>query len=161
MNIPNHFNSDTKEFVQVFTKFCLLYAKFGAKEINDYLDSIPMKMGKTDGKLLGPYIIGKITEAYEQAGTPFSSFELLNSKERRQEISEGRMLLCVLADKYIKLNNREISAMFNKSRHFAKRALSDFSKLDETIPSHRKLLEKYQKIDTLVNAYVNFKPKSK
>lgn len=71
------------------------------------------------------------------------------------------MLLCVLVSKYVKLDNREISSMFNKSRDFAKRALSDFSKLDKTIPQHRKLLDKYKKIDTLVTAYVNFKPKSK
>jgi hypothetical protein len=160
MNIPSNFNVQTKEFVQVFTKFCLYLSKFGTKAMDAYLDSIPVKMGKTDGKHLGAYIIGKVLESCEQSGTPFSRYELFNSKERRQELAEARMLLCVLAHKYVKLDNGEISSMFNKSRDFAKRALSDFSKLDEAIPAHRKLLAKHKKLDTLVNAYVNFTPKS-
>jgi hypothetical protein len=160
MNIPSNFNVQTKEFVQVFTKFCLYLSKFGTKAMEEYLDSIPVKMGKTDGKHLGAYIIGKILQEYEQTGTPFSRYDLFNSKERRQEISEARMLLCVLVHKYLNLEHREISSMFNKSRDFSKRALSEFGKLDNNIPTHRKLLAKYTKIDTLVNAYVNFKPKS-
>lgn len=150
----------TKEFVQVFTKFCLYLTKFGAKAMGDYLDSIPVKMGKTDGKHLGAYIIGKILQEYEKAGSPFTRYELFNSKERRQELAEARMLVCVLTHNYVKLDNREISSMFNKSRDFAKRALSDFAKLDEAIPAHRKFLDKYKRIDTLVRAYVDFKPKS-
>lgn len=161
MNIPDNFNTPTKEFVQAFTKFCLLYAKFGAKEINAYLDSIPVMIGKTDGKNLGTYIINKVVQAFEEEDKPFTKYELLTSKERRQEITEARMLVCVFIHNYVKLDNGKISAMFCKTRHFTKRALSDFSKLDETIPAHRKLLAKYHKIDTLVRAYVNFKPKSK
>ncbi len=160
MNIPSNFNMQTKEFVQVFTKFCLLFAKFGAKEMNDYLDSIPVKMGKTDGRHTGAFIIHKVLMEYEQIEKPFSKFELYTSKERRQELAEARMLVCVFAHTYLKMDNGEISSMFNKSRDFAKRALSDFSKLDEAIPAHRKLIEKYKKIDTLISAYVNFKPKS-
>ncbi len=160
MNIPSNFNVQTKEFVQVFTKFCLYLSKFGTQAMDAYLDSIPIKMGKTDGKHLGAYIIGKILQEYESTGTPFTRYELFNSKERRQELSEARMLLCVLTSKYVKLDNGEISSMFNKSRDFAKRALSEFAKLDEAIPTHRKLLGKYKKIDTLIKAYVDFKPKS-
>lgn len=161
MNIPNQFNMQTKEFVQVFTKFCLYLSKFGAKAMEDYLDSIPVKMGKTDGKHLGAYIINKIMQEYEHIEKPFTKYELYTSNERRQELSEARMLVCVFTHEYVKLDNVEISSMFNKSRDFAKRALSDFSKLDESIPAHRKLLEKHRRIDVLVSAYVNFKPKSK
>lgn len=160
MKIPSNINMQTKEFVQVFTKFCLYLTKFGAKAMADYLDSIPVKMGKTNGKHLGAYIIGKILQEYERIDLPFTRYELFNSRERRQELAEARMLLCVFLSKYMSLDNREISSMFNKSRDFAKRALSEFSKLDETIPQHRKLLDKHKKIDTLVTAYVNFKPKS-
>lgn len=161
MNIPNQFNMQTKEFVQVFTKFCLYLSKFGAKAMEDYLDSIPVKMGKTNGKYLGAYIINKILKEYEHIEKPFTRYELLTSNERRQELAEARMLVCVFTHVYVKLDNGEISSMFNKSRDFAKRALSDFSKLDESIPAHRKLLERYKRIDTLVSAYINFKPKSK
>lgn len=161
MNIPSSFNAQTKEFTQVFTKFCLLFAKFGAKELNDYLDSIPVKMGKSNSRHTGAYIVNKVLQEYENIEKPFSKYELFTSKERRMELSEARMLICVLAHNYLQLDNGEISAMFNKSRDFAKRALSDFAKLDETIPAHRKLIAKYKKVDTLVNAYVNFKPKSK
>ena len=87
MNIPDNFNTQTKEFVQAFTKFCLLYAKFGATEINSYLDSIPVMIGKTDGKHLGPYIINKVVQAYEESDKPFTKYELLTSKERGQEIT--------------------------------------------------------------------------
>ena len=87
MNIPNNFNVQTKEFVQVFTKFCLYLSKFGTKAMEEYLDSIPIKMGKTDGKHLGAYIIGKILQEYENSGALFSRYELFNSKERRQELS--------------------------------------------------------------------------
>ena len=161
MNIPDNFNTQTKEFVQAFTKFCLLYAKFGATEINSYLDSIPVMIGKTDGKHLGPYIINKVVQAYEESDKPFTKYELLTSKERGQEITEARMLVCVLVHNYVKLDNGKISAMFGRTRDFAKRALSQFLKLDKSIPAHRTLLAKYQKIDTLISAYVNFKPKSK
>lgn len=161
MNIPDNFNMQTKEFVQVFTKFCLYLSKFGAKAMEDYLDSIPVKMGKTDGKYLGAYIINKIMQEYEQIEKPFTRYELLTSNERQPELLEARMLVCVFTHRYVKLNNSEISAMFNRTRDFAKRALSDFSKLDERIPPHRKLLEKYKRIDALVSAYANFKPKSK
>lgn len=160
MNIPSNFNVQTKEFVQVFTKFCLYLSKFGTKAMEEYLDSIPIKMGKTDGKHLGAYIINKILEEYEHAETPFSRYELFNSNERRQEISDARIILCVLAQKYLNLKDGEISSMFNKSRHFSKRSHAMFKALDESIPADRKLLAKYKKIDTLVNAYVNFKPKS-
>lgn len=160
MNIPGNFNTHTKEFVQVFTKFCLLFAKFGAKKMNDYLDSIPVKMGKTNGRYTGAYIVNKVLQLYEDSDTPFSKYELYTSKERRQELAEARMLVCVFAHKYLEMDNGEISSMFNKSRDFAKRALSDFAKLDEAIPGHRKLLAKYKRVDTLINAYVNFKPKS-
>lgn len=161
MNIPNQINMQTKEFVQVVTKFCLYLTKFGAKAMDDYLDSIPVKLGKTDGKHLGAYIIGKILEECERSGTPFTRYELFNSKERRQDLADARMLVCVFMRQYVNLDNREISSMFTKSRDFAKRAVADFSRLDESIPAHRKLLEKYRKIDTLVRAYVDFKPKSK
>lgn len=161
MNIPNQFNMQTKEFVQIFTKFCLYLTKFGAKAMDSYLDSIPVKLGKTDGKHVGAYIIGKILQEYERSGTPFTRYELFNSKERRQELSEARILVCVLTRQYVNLDNREISSMFNKTRDFAKRSLSDFAKLDEAIPAHRKLLERYNRIDTLVKAYVDFKPKWK
>ena len=86
MNIPNNFNVETKEFVQVFTKFCLYFSKFGAKAMGDYLDSIPVKMGKMDGKHLGAYIVNKVLQQYENIEKPFSKYDLYNSKERRQEI---------------------------------------------------------------------------
>lgn len=160
MNIPSNFNMQTKEFVQVFTKFCLYLTKFGAKAMGDYLDSIPLKMGKMDGKHVGAYIINKVLQEYENTDKPVLKDDLYHSKERRQEISEARMLVCVLTSKYLKLDHRQVSAMFNKSRDFSKRFISDFSKLDESSPVDRKLLAKYKKIDTLVSAYVNFKPKS-
>lgn len=161
MNIPKNFNAQTKEFAQVFTKFCLLFAKFGAKNMNDYLDSIPVRMGKTNGRHTGAYIVHKVLQEFEDPENGVSKYELYTSKERRQELTEARMLVCVFAHKYLDMDNTEISSMFNKSRDFAKRALSDFGKLNESIPAHRKLLAKYKKIDTLVNAYVNFTPKSK
>ena len=161
MNIPHNFNMSTKEFVQVVTKFCLYLTKFGPKEMSDYLDSIPVKMGKMDGKHVGAYIVNKVLQEYESTDRPISKLDLYSSKERRQEIAEARMLVCVLTSKYLKLDHREVSAMFNKSRDFAKRFISDFSKLNEASPVDRKILAKYKKIDTLVSAYVNFKPKSK
>lgn len=160
MNIPSNFNMQTKEFVQAVTKFCLYLSKFGAKAMGDYLDSIPLRMTKADGKHLGAFIIGKICQEYENTSQPITRHDLFSSKERRQDLAEARMLLCVFAHQYVQLDNSEISAMFNKTRHFAKRALSDFEKLDESIPGHRKLIAKYRKIDTLIRAYVDFKPKS-
>lgn len=161
MNIPQNFNAQTKEFAQVFTKFCLLFAKFGAKAMGDYLDSIPVKMGKVDGKHLGAYIVNKVLEQYESSEKPVSKYELYNSKERRQELWEARMLVCVFTHQYLQLNHGEVSAIFNKDRDFAKRHLLHFSKLDESSPVDRKILAKYKKVDTLISAYVNFTPKSK
>jgi hypothetical protein len=160
MNIPNEITIPTKEFVQIFTKFCLYLTKYGAKAMEDYLDSIPLRMAKSDGKHLGAYIINTTCQEFEIDGHPLIRHELFSTKERRSEYAEARMLLCVLTNKYVKLDNSQISAMFNKTRHFAKRAISDFEKLDESIPSHRKLIAKYKKIDALISAYVDFKPKS-
>lgn len=160
MNIPTEIVMPTKEFVQIFTKFCLYLTKYGAKAMEDYLDSIPLRMTKSDGKHLGAFIINKICQEFEVDGYPINRHDLFASKDRRSEFAEARMLLCVLTNKYVKLDNSQISAMFSKTRHFAKRAISDFEKLDEAIPSHRKLIVKYQKIDALICAYVDFKPKN-
>lgn len=161
MNIPDHIKIPTKEFVQIFTKFSLYLTKYGYQAMNDYLDSIPLKLVKVDGKRLGPYIISKVCKEFSIGGYEMSREDLFFSSERKQELADARMILCVLVHKYVKLNNIEISGMFNKSRHFAKRALSDFEKLDENIPGHRKLITKFKKIDALVSAYVDFVPKSK
>lgn len=160
MKMPEHIQMGTREFVQVFTKFCLYITKYGAKEMECYLDSIPLRMAKADGKHLGAYIVNKICQEFEIGGHPMTREDLFASTKRCEELANARMLLCVLTHKYVKLDNKEISAMFNKSRHFAKRALADFSELDENIPAQRKLLAKYRKLDGLVNAYVEFKPKT-
>lgn len=161
MNIPQEINMQTKEFVQVFTKFCLYLTKYGARAMEDYLDSVPLKMAKANGKHLGAYLINKICQEFESDNTPVTKFDLFESKSRRPEIAEARMLLCVFTEKYLHLSNAEISLMFNRSRHFAKHAIRKFGELDEHIPDHRKLLTKFKKLDALVSAYVNFKPKSK
>jgi hypothetical protein len=159
MNMPTEIIMPTKDFVQIFTKFCLYLTKYGASAMEDYLDSIPLRMTKSDGKHLGAYIINKTCQAFEIDGYPMNKYALFTSKERKFELAEARMLLCVLTHKYVKLDNSEISAMFNKTRHFAKRALSDFEKLDQNIPSHKKLILKFQKIDMLVSEYIHFVPK--
>lgn len=161
MNIPNQLHLQTREFVQVMTKFCLYLSKYGAKPMEDYLDSIPLRMAKIDGKHLGAYIINKICQEYEKTPNPINRFDLFSSNERREELAHARMLLCVLTHKYIHLDKTEISAMFNKSRHFAKRAIADFENLDPAIPNDRKILDKYKKLDTLIGMYVEFKPKTK
>lgn len=159
MKIPQQIIVSTKEYVQIQTKLNLYIAKFGCKAVDAYLDSIPLRLTKVDGKHLGAYIIGKICQEYQEH--KITRYDLFESNVRNEILAEARMLLCVLVDKYIHLQRTEISSMFSKSRHFAKRAITDFNKLDSNISAHRKLLLRFEKLDTLVSAYVEFKPKTK
>lgn len=160
MKVPSEINMGTKNFVQVFTKFCLYLSQFGPKAMEDYLDNLPLKMCETEGKHVRAYIANKVCQEYQESGQLISKYDLFNSTERRQDIAEARMLYCVLEHKYLQLSNVQIAREFNKSRHFTKRALIDFRELDESIPTHRKAIAKFKKLDALVHAYCNFKPKS-
>lgn len=159
MNIPNQIVVQTKSYLQIVTKLNLYIAKFGCEAVESYLDSIPLKMTKADGKHIGAYIVNKICEEFRNEG--ITRYDLYESNERSDALLDARLLLCVLVNRYTNLPNTEISRMFNRSRHTAKRALTDFKKLDENIPQHRKLLERFARLDTLISAYMNFKPKSK
>src|SRR3989338_3072915 len=137
MKIPNQIVIVTKEYVQIQTKLNLYIAKYGCKAVDSYLDSIPLRMTKVDGKHLGAYIIGKICQEYG-----ITRYDLFESSGRQDNLAEARLFICVLAERYVKLQKTEMSKMFNKSRHFAKRLLHDFNILDELIEATQ-LLESF------------------
>lgn len=156
MKIPQQIIVTTKEYIQIQTKLNLYIAKFGCKAVEMYLDTIPLRMRKRDGKNLGAYIISKICQEYG-----ITRYELFESSQRNTT-TEARQMLCVLAENHLGLTKTEVSALFNRSRHFAKRLITDFlNKQKENHPLDKPLLDKYSKLDTLIRAYVDFKPKLK
>jgi len=156
MKIPQQIIITTKEYIQIQTKLNLYIAKFGCKAVEMYLDTIPLRMRKRDGKNLGAYIISKVCQEYG-----ITRYELFESSARNTT-TEARQLLCVFAEKYLGLTKTEISALFNRSRHFAKRLISDFQKKEkEQHPLDKPFFDRYTKLDTLIRAYLDFKPKLK
>ncbi|ASS50161.1 MAG: hypothetical protein A3D31_11375 [Candidatus Fluviicola riflensis] len=153
MKIPNQIVIVTKEYVQIQTKLNLYIAKYGCKAVDSYLDSIPLRMTKVDGKHLGAYIIGKICQEYG-----ITRYDLFESSGRQDNLAEARLFICVLAERYVKLQKTEMSKMFNKSRHFAKRLLHDFNLLDENHVGDKKILARFHRLDALIKAYIDFKP---
>lgn len=156
MKIPQQIIISTKEYVQIMTKVNLYIAKFGCKAVEMYLDTIPLRMRKRDGKNLGAYIIAKVCQQYG-----ITRYELFESSARNTTM-EARQLLCVFAEKYLELTKTEVSALFNRSRHFAKRLIADFyQKKEQNHPFDKGMLDNYNKLDILIQSYVDFKPITK
>jgi chromosomal replication initiation ATPase DnaA len=144
----------TKQYINIQTKLNLYIAKFGCETIEMYLDNLPLKVEKRDGKHLGNYIESKVCEEYK-----ITHYELFESSKRK-EISQARQLLCVFTEKYLHISRTDISLLFRRSRHFAKRLITDFNKrVEENHPFDKKLLERYKRLDTLISAYIEFSPK--
>lgn len=153
MKIPQQIIISTKEYVQIVTKVNLYIAKFGCKAVEMYLDTIPLRMRKRDGKNLGAYIIAKVCQQYE-----ITRYELFESSARNTTM-EARQLLCVFAEKHLGLTKTEVSALFNRSRHFAKRLITDFyQKKEQNHPFDKRVLDNYNRLDILIQSYVDFKP---
>ena len=153
MKIPQQIVISTKDYVQIQTKLNLYIARYGCKAVDSYLDSIPLRLTKVDGKHLGAFIVGKICQEYR-----ITHYDLFESSARQDNFAEARLLLCVFTEKYAKLHKTEISAMFNKSRHFAKRLLIEFNQLDPNHAGDKKVIARFQKLDALIGAYTDFKP---
>lgn len=153
MKIPHQIIISTKEYIQIVTKVNLYIAKFGCKAVEMYLDTLPLRMQKRDGKNLGAYIISKVCQQYD-----ISRYELFESSTRKS-ISEARQLLCVLMEKHLGYTKTEISALFNRSRHFAKRQIADFyERKEHNYTFDKEFLENYDKLDMLIQSYIDFKP---
>ncbi len=151
--VPLKFEVATSEYIQIQTKLNLIIARYGCEIVASYLDSIPLRMLKRDGKLLGAYIENKVCEEYN-----ITRYDLIESSGR-EKISEARQLLCVFAEKYLHMSKTDVALMFNKSRHFSKRMIGTFqNKLKENHPFDKKLIERYRRLDALFSAYVDFKP---
>lgn len=156
MKMPKQFVITTKEYIQIQTKLNLYIAKFGCKKVEAYLDTLPLRLHKQEGKNAGAYIVNKICQEYE-----LSQYELFESRSRKQ-ITEARQMLCILADNHLNTSQKEISAQFDKSRFFANRAVNDIRRIvEENHPIDKPLIDRYKKLDALVSAYMGFRPKSK
>lgn len=156
MNIPKQFVITTKDYVQIQTKLNLYIAKFGCKKVEAYLDTLPLRLHKQDGKNAGAYIVNKICQEYK-----ISQYELFESRARK-EITEARKMLCIMAENHLNTSQKEISAQFDKSRFFANRAVNEIRKIvKENHPIDKPLIDRYKRLDALVSAYMGFRPKSK
>lgn len=156
MRIPEKFSMNTRLYVQIQTKLNLYIAKYGCAQVAAYLDFLPLRLIKRDGKNLGAYIISMVSKEY-----CVSRFELFEDTSRH-DIMEPRQMICVLCEKYLKVNRSDLSIMFHRSRHFAKRLIIDFyDKQKENHPLDKELLNRFSRLDALVASYVNFIPKSK
>lgn len=156
MKIPRQIIVSTKEYIQIQTKLSLYIAQFGCKSVEAYLDSIPLRFYRQQGKNAGAYIINKVCQEFR-----LSQYELFESKARK-DITEARQMLCALVDTHLNVSQGEISSQFDKSRHFAKRAVAEISKiLKENHPLDKAFIDRYKRLDALVGAYMGFTPKTK
>lgn len=153
IKIPEKFEVYTSEYIQIQTKLNLYIAKYGCSLVLSHLDSIPLRMLKRDGKLLGAYIENKVCEEYK-----ITRYDLLESA-CRHNITEARQLLCVFAEKYLQMSRTDISLLFNKSRHFTKRMIGSFQhRLEENHSYDKKLIDRFRRLDAIIGSYVDFKP---
>jgi hypothetical protein len=156
MKMPKQFVITTKDYIQIQTKLNLYIAKFGCKKVEAYLDSLPLRMHKQDGKNAGAYLINKICQEYK-----LSQYELFESNARK-EITDARRMLCVLAYRHLDANQNEITSQFDRTRFFASRAINDITtKVKENHPLDKELVDRFKKLDALLSAYMGFRPKSK
>lgn len=155
MKVPKNIVVQTKEWVQIMTKVSLYVSVYGCETVNYILDTVPLRRSKRHGRNAGAYIINKVCQEYK-----ITQYDLFESTARR-ELTEARQLLCVLIEKHLGFSKTEISSHFNRSRHFAKRMIHQFNKkLEENHPIDKKVIDRYKKLDRLVTAYMEFKPKN-
>ena len=153
IKVPNQFTVETRGYINIQTKLNLYIAKYGCTLVESYLDCIPLRMMKRDGKLLGAYIENKICQEFK-----ITRYELMESTGR-QNITEARQLLCLFSEKYLEMSKTDLSYLFHKSRHFGKRMVGALEqKLKENHSFDKKLIERFRYLDALFSAYVDFKP---
>lgn len=153
LKVPQQITLSTPDWIRILTKVNLFIATYGCQVFETYLDSMPLRIYKRDGKLLGAYIENKICQEYK-----LTRFELAEGHPT-VEIKEARQMLCYFCEKYLKLNRTEISTLFHKTRHFAKRAIKEIDqKIIENHPFDKKLIERHKRLDAFISAYVDFKP---
>lgn len=153
LQIPKQIIVSTADYIKLQTKLNLLVALYGCQLLDTYLDNLPLRIHKRDGKLLGAYIENKICQEYK-----ITRYDLAEGYPTT-EVKEARQIACYLCEKYLDLNRSVISSHFHKTRHFAKRLIKDFEqKLEENHPFDKKMIERYRRLDVLISSYVDFKP---
>jgi len=156
MNVPSKIILQTKGFAENIALVTFYQAQYGPDAINQYLKKFPMRLGKTHGRYASAYIISKVCQEYQIA-----QYDLFESSGRL-ELTEARQLLCVLIEKHVSIKQDQISSYFNRSRHFAKRMIGSFKEiLKENHPIDKKKIDRYKKLDSLIEAYMAFKPLTK
>lgn len=155
MKVPKNIVVTTKDYIQIMTQVNLFISIYGCEAVRQYLNTIPLKRTKKDGRNAGGYIVNKVCQEYQ-----ITQYDLFESNGRL-EITEARQLLCVLIEKHLEFNKVQISSYFNRSRHFAKRMIGKFHIiLEENHTLDQELIARYRKLDRLITAYMAFKPKN-
>ena len=153
MNIPQSITVSTKEYVEIMTKLNLYIAKYGCDWVHNYINNIPLRYRKVEGKNAGAYIVAKVCQEYK-----VTEYDLFNSK--KQELTEAKQILCVLTYRHLKLTSREIATYFHRTRHFVDRSIKTMeTKMNDNLPFDKKVLARFRKLDALVGAYLAFVPK--
>lgn len=156
MKIPKGITVGTKEYIEIITKLHLYIAKYGCAWVHKYMNFIPLKFRKVNGRNAGAYIISKICSEYQ-----ITQYDLFNSNDRK-ELTEARQLLCTLVSKHLGYNQVEIASYFDKTKHFANRSIKTINqKLKENHPFDKKVIDRYKKLDLLISSYMDFKPHKK
>ena len=156
MKVPTAITIETKEYVAIMTKINLYIATYGCGWVHNYIDNIPLRFSKVDGRNAGAYIIAKVCTEYQ-----VTEFDLFQDSGRK-ELTEARQVLCTLVARHLHYNQAEISAYFGKTRFFATRAIQSITqRVAENHAFDQKMITRFKKLDGLVSAYMAFKPKSK
>lgn len=156
MNIPNSITVTTKEYVEIVTKINLYIAKYGCDWVHHYINNIPLRYRKVEGRNAGAYIVAKVCQEYK-----VTEYDLFNTR-KQGEIMEAKQMLCVLAARHLNLNHKEIASYFNRTRHFVERSIKTMEmKVSDNLPFDKRTLARYRKLDALVGAYLAFVPKNR
>lgn len=153
MKVPQEITIKTKEYVEIIAKLNLYIASYGVIWVHNYMDNIPLRYRKVNGRNAGAYIVGKICEEYE-----VTEFDLYNGKGRKN-LTEPRQILCALVARHLGYSQTEISSFFGRTRFFATRSIQTINKkVKENHPFDKEIVTRFKKLDSLVSAYMSFSP---
>lgn len=154
MRIPKNITIGTKEYVEIMTMLHLYISKYGCTWVHNYVKNIPLRHRKVNGRNAGAYIVAKVCQEYK-----ITQFDLFHSNSRN-EMTEARQMLCILAAKHLGFSQVEIAGFFDKTKHFAYRSIKAMNKrIKDNHPFDKRTLARYRKLDSLIAAYMAFQPK--
>ncbi len=158
MNIPKSFIISTPDFMRLQGKLLMFCASIGCARMDSYFDLIQAREFKQNKKFVGKYLTSKICEEFE-----ISEYQLFESGKQSSEVTIARHFHCILAFKLLGMSKAMASRTIGRSKHLAKRAFKETEPriLNPTNKFDVELAARYRRLESLINAYINFQIKPK